>query len=177
MLRPLDQQGFTIVELMISIALLAIVSMLALPSYRTFIQNSYIRTTAESILNGLQLARAEAVSRNTRIQFVLDEQSEWWIGCVDASASCPGEIQSRSAGEGSSSSIVVTPAPANATTVIFGNLGAIVPAADTLTQVEIDIDPAVLPAEDSRELRVTIGIGGNARMCDPNLDAADARAC
>jgi len=177
MLRSINQLGFTIVELMISIALLGIVLTLALPGYRAFVQNNYIRTAAESIQSGLQLARAEAVGRNTQIQFELGDNSAWTIGCATPSANCPAEIQSRSAGDGSSSSVVVATTPADATKVIFNNLGATVPAADSLTQVDIDIDPTVLPAEDSRELRVTIGIGGNTRMCDPSLDVTDARAC
>lgn len=177
MLKLTTQAGFTLVELMISIALLGIVLMLAMPAYREFVQNNYIRVAAESIQSGLQLARAEAVTRNTQVQFVLGVNSAWSIGCVAASANCPAVIQSRSVGEGSSSSVVVAPTPADATAVVFDNLGATVPAADALTQVDVDIDPSVLSAEDSRELRVTIGLGGNARMCDPNLDASDARAC
>jgi type IV fimbrial biogenesis protein FimT len=177
MLNMALNRGFTIIELMISIALLGLVLILAMPSYRAFIQNSYIRTAAESIQSGLQLARAEAVSRNTQVQFVLGVNSAWSIGCVTPSADCPAVIQSRAAGDGSSSSIVITPTPEDATTVIFSNLGATVTSADALTQVDLDIDPSVLPAAESRELRVTIGIGGNARMCDPNLSAGDARAC
>ncbi|HZV61159.1 MAG TPA: GspH/FimT family pseudopilin [Methylophilaceae bacterium] len=172
-----NQRAFTLVELMVSIVLLGIVLSLALPSYRTFVQNGYIRTTAESIQSGLQLARAEAVGRNTLIEFDLDSDAGWSIGCAVPRQGCPEVIQSRDAKEGSSSSIVVTPAPAGGTKVIFDNLGATVPAADSLTQIDIDVDPAILSADESRDLRIMIGIGGNSRMCDPNLVAPDTRAC
>jgi type IV fimbrial biogenesis protein FimT len=57
-------RGFTIIELMIGLALFAIVLTLAFPSFRTMLQNAKLRSTAESILGGLQMARAEALKRN-----------------------------------------------------------------------------------------------------------------
>lgn len=173
------EQGFTLIELMIAITIMGIVMALAIPSYRTFIQNSRIRNAAESIQNGLQVARSEAVRRNARVQFVWGAGSGWTVGCVTATASCPATIQSRATGEGSSDSIIVTSVPPGSTTVTFNNFGAVVASATTPTQFDIDVDAAVLPAADSRQLRVTIGTGGNSRMCDPEptLSSSDPRKC
>ena len=163
---------------MIAIAILGIVLAMAVPSYRAFIQNSRIRAAAESIQNGLQVARAEAVKRNAQVQFLWGAGSSWTVGCVAVTANCPATIQSRATGEGSSASIIVTSVPAASTTVVFNNFGAVSsPVATTPTQFDVDVDAAVLPAADSRELRITIGVGGNARMCDPNVSLPDPRAC
>jgi type IV fimbrial biogenesis protein FimT len=170
------QQGFTLVELLIAVAILGILVAMAIPSYREFIENSRIRNVAESLQNGLQAARAEAVKRNAQVQFVWGAGSSWTVGCVTVTANCPATLQSRTTGEGSSATVTLTSIPAGGTTVIFNNFGAVVASATTPTQ--FDVDTTGLDAADSRELRVTIGTGGNSRMCDPNLVLADdPRGC
>ena len=59
-----QQSGFSIIELMVAIVILVITLSIAVPSFSQFILNTQIRSAAESIRNGLQLARAEAIKRN-----------------------------------------------------------------------------------------------------------------
>jgi type IV fimbrial biogenesis protein FimT len=170
--------GFTLIELMTGIAIMAIVMAMGMPSYKTWIQNMRLRNAAESILNGLQLARAEAVRRNASVQFILVTGSSW---CVTATADCTDPIQSRATGDGSSAAITVT--AADGTTVRFNSLGRRtlpLPAAGASTAINVDINPAVLSAAESRDLRITVNVGGNIRMCDPNVPVTvppDSRAC
>lgn len=164
--------GFSLIELMIAITVMAILLGLAVPSFKTWMQNSQIRNAAESIQNGLQRARAEAVTRNARVEFVLGADSSWVVKLVGGA-----NIDARPANEGSRN-VTRTVLPAGATTITFDNFGGVVANADasaTLTRVDLD-SPLITPA-DSQELRVTIGVGGNARMCNPNLAAPNARAC
>ncbi|MGH8807889.1 MAG: GspH/FimT family pseudopilin [Noviherbaspirillum sp.] len=173
-------RGFTLVELMIGVAVVGILLALAAPSYSTWIQNSRIRNTAESILNGLQLARAEAVSRNAQVDFALVGGSGWRVGCPVVTALCPETIQSRPAGEGSSSAVTV--ATVGGPTIRFNNFGRRVlpdPAGGVaVAAINVDITPSVMPAAQTRDLRITIDVGGNVRMCDPNVTSpTDARAC
>jgi type IV fimbrial biogenesis protein FimT len=172
-----SQNGLTMIELMVGLVIVAILLATGVPSFRDWMQNSKIRTASESILNGLQLARAEAVKRNTQVQFVLLGGSSWNVGCVTVTATCLAMIQSRSANEGSTASIIVTPEPVGANTVVFNNFGAVVATATTPTQFNLDVPVSIMPAADSRDLRITIGVGGNSRMCDPNLASSDPRAC
>ena len=65
------QAGMTLIELMIGIVLLAILLALGAPTFFRWTQNSQIRNAAEAIQNGLTLARAEAVRRNTTVRFQL----------------------------------------------------------------------------------------------------------
>ena len=65
------QRGFSLIELLIALAILGALLALGASTYRNWLSNVRIRTTAEAIENGLQLARGEAVRRNTRISFQL----------------------------------------------------------------------------------------------------------
>ncbi|MBI5430215.1 MAG: GspH/FimT family pseudopilin [Nitrosomonadales bacterium] len=166
--------GFTLIEVMIAIAIIAIAMVLGIPSYRVWVQNTQIRNAAESIQNGLQRARAEAVSRNTNVAFVFGAGSSWTVSVVNS-----GEVvESRSSKEGSTNVSVAT-APAGSTTFTFNNFGARAANADgSAAPTQINLDSTLLSAADSRDLRVTLGIGGQTRMCDPNLvPGSSPRAC
>jgi len=172
-----NQAGVTLIEMLVTISIVAILAGLAVPSFRTMLLNTQISSSAESILNGLQIARSEAVHRNAPVQFVLGTGSEWTVGCVTVTASCPATIQSSPAGDGSSTDVTVAVTPALATTVAFNNFGAAIVTASSLSQLDVDLPTSVLPASESKDLRVTISAGGGARVCDPNLSSPDVRAC
>lgn len=55
------QHGFTLIELMIVVALLAIISAFALPAFQSFIASNRLTSEANELLAGLNLARSEAV--------------------------------------------------------------------------------------------------------------------
>ena len=57
-------RGVSVIELMIGLLLFAVVMMLAFPSFTTMMHNMKIRGKADSILAGLNAARAEALKRN-----------------------------------------------------------------------------------------------------------------
>ncbi len=174
------QQGFSLIEMLIAIAILAILAAIALPSYTQMIQNSRIRTAAESIQNGLQMARAEAVKRNAKVKFQLNADSSWVVCEVAKVAdACPGveEIQSRSTSEGSTADVTVTVVPAGNTKVVFTGLGLIELDANPFSRVDVDMSELVMSAELSRDLRILVGTGGSTRMCDPHRPVTDPRAC
>lgn len=176
MSRQRKQFGFTLVEIMVVLAIFAVLATAAVPSYQTWIQNTRIRNGAESILNGISRARAEALMRNTSVSFTLGANSAWTVECIDA-AKCldlpAGLVDSRDSSDGSAAEVSVTELPAGATQVIYTNLGVKSAAPGQLTQVAVDNTSMA----DSRELNVTIGAGGNVRMCDPNASSTDPRRC
>jgi len=70
-LKPVRWQGFTLVELVVSLSIIAILAAFGLPAMGTYLQNSKLANAAASYYSGIQLARAEAIRRNVETQFVL----------------------------------------------------------------------------------------------------------
>lgn len=168
---PRRQRGFNLIELMIAVTLLGVLLMLGLPEYREWIQNTQIRTSAESVQNGLQLARAEAVRRNTPVTFTVDGNN--WSVTVAGSGEV---IQTRSGKEGSSNAVIGT----NQAAVTFNGLGRITPVPAAEIQFNVT-NPTGGTCQTSggqmRCLRVTASLGGQIRMCDPALPAGAPQAC
>ena len=164
----LKVKGFTLIELMIVITILAIIATIAVPSFRTMVLNAEGRAAAESILNGLQQARAEAVSRNARIEFIVAADTSWTVQMLDGTA-----LTSRTSAETSPNT---TATLGGLTTATFNSFGRKLPtnadASNGLTQVDVSA------AGGSKTLRIVIGVGGSVRMCDPSLTAgSSATAC
>jgi type IV fimbrial biogenesis protein FimT len=112
------QRGVTLIELAIVLAVVALLYSLAAPSFTVWIHSAQIRTAAESMQNGLQLARAEAIRRNRSVYFWLSstatpKAADWLVGCSGLSISGAGAVP-EAVGDCPGSATDVA-APANAT--------------------------------------------------------------
>ena len=66
-MRVNKQKGFSLVELVIALAVLSIVLSLAAPSFSDSMQNARISARYNEMVSAMQLARSEAVKRNTPV--------------------------------------------------------------------------------------------------------------
>jgi type IV fimbrial biogenesis protein FimT len=196
----------TMIELAIGLSIVAILMAAGMPSFSAWMHNSKIRTTAEAIQSGLQVARAEAVRRNALVRFQLTTSidagcaiatsgTNWIISRDDPTGLCangfidesftfsdttnnpsPGIIKKRTAAEGSSNIIVA----AGQASIIFTGAGRVTPALAAPLSIDITNPTGgacATAAGPMRCLRVTVATAGQARMCDPALASTDPRGC
>lgn len=190
-LPPGQQHGVTLVELMIVLALLSMLVSFAVPNFQDAIRNAQVRATAESILNGLQLARSEAILRNRQVKMTLTNKTndtaqlggtDWEIYSSSDQASMPPTftelIEQRNAMEYTGNTrvgIKTTPdfaGPAAAGSgmpadIAFNGMGRLTSGT---TARQIDIKHA--NASSARRLSVVISPGGDIRLCDPALSVS-----
>ncbi len=63
----ISKHGFTLIELMVTIAVLAILVTIAIPNFQTFLMNSRMASQANDLITALSLARSEAVKRAANV--------------------------------------------------------------------------------------------------------------
>lgn len=71
-----SERGFTLIELMITVGIVAVVAGIALPSFQTLIQNNRLTTTGNEALGVFQLARGEAIRNNRRVVVAFDQNPD-----------------------------------------------------------------------------------------------------
>ncbi|AMN50798.1 pilus assembly protein [Psychrobacter sp. P2G3] len=65
--RPATSAGFTLIELMVTIAVLAIIVSIAAPNISNQLANQRVKSTASTIENALKEAKAESIIRRQNI--------------------------------------------------------------------------------------------------------------
>lgn len=196
MLRRL-QRGVTLIELMIGLVILALLLFLALPNFSVFLQNTQIRNAGESVLQGLNLARAEALRRNSSVRFqfvsnlstscaLANNSLNWVVSTADPAGKCndvpgataTGIVQAQSARDGTPNVVLA----ADGTSVVFNGMGRVVGTG--IGTINLSNSSGTCEHLDAtngtmRCLRVLISTGGQIRLCDPKVDPAgnDPRRC
>jgi len=184
-------RGFSLVAILIAMTILALLLLLALPNMSEYLRNSTVRTAAEIISSGVQLARSEAIRRNTPVEFALvsadptqanvsvaaDAAGPHWIVRTfqpTAVYTAPDFIQG--GGAYSTRNAVIAADSANFS---FGSLGRTDLGGNNTIRVTYPSGGnCVADGGSVRCLNVVVQIGGQVRMCDPAVTAAgDTRAC
>jgi type IV fimbrial biogenesis protein FimT len=177
MRRTRKPNGFTLLEVVITLAILVIAVMIGLPSFQVWIKNSQIRTAAESIKSGLQTARMEAIKSNTPVLFSLVNNGTTFWQIVDVRTNSTLQQSTEHFNQ-----VTITPTPRAGSQFAFNGLGRQwamkigekTPPTAPLQSVNVSI-PTV---PDTRPLDVMITIGGSVRLCDPSVTTSgDPRKC
>lgn len=195
-------RGMTLIEVLVGLTLLAIILALGAPSFSTWLTNSRVRTTAESLLAGLQTAKAEAVARNGRVRFQLvssldgsceisDAGTSWVVnldptndpdaieGACNAEPSdtdAPRIVQTRPGSESVGSTQVVASEP----TLVFNGLGRLTPVPAGDVTIDVSNPSAGECAVDGGQitcLRIVVSPAGQIRMCNPKFELPDPQGC
>ena len=63
-----DNRGFTLIELVVAVAVLSILTTIAIPGFSRLIESTRLTSATNSLSAALQVARSEAVNRNAGVQ-------------------------------------------------------------------------------------------------------------
>lgn len=85
--------GFTLTELMITLAIVGVLLMVGVPSLKTFVQGNQLIASTNELLSALHIARSEAIKLNSRVSIcdssdgktcaLTGDWSNGWIVFVD----------------------------------------------------------------------------------------------
>lgn len=80
-------KGFSIIELMVVVAILAILTAIAAPSFRELIASQKIRAAASAVYDSMVLARSEAIKRNAVVSISsADLANGWSVNLADGTS-------------------------------------------------------------------------------------------
>ncbi|MBV7539793.1 GspH/FimT family pseudopilin [Acidovorax sp. sic0104] len=190
-------KGFTLIELMVTISIVALMLMAVVPSVAAAMQDTRARGIAEHLLQGLNKARIEAIKHNRAVTFSLVDQisdgcslssaSGAWVVSMDDPAGRCGQPASTEAAP----RIIQTFAPreqfrgvtiqgldSSASTAkggaTFNGYGQLEAASGALARIDISHS-----GPSARLFRIEVSPAGGVRLCDRALDPAsgDPRAC
>lgn len=76
--EPCPQAGFTLVELMVTVSIAAVLAALAVPSFQQLIASQRMRSASLDMVSDLVLARSEALKRGATVQVM--PAGGGWVG-------------------------------------------------------------------------------------------------
>mgnify|MGYP003576416149 CR=1 FL=1 len=191
------QRGFTLVEIVVTLAVLALIMFAVAPNIGTWLANTRVRNIADSLQNGLQTARAEAIRRNQSMSFwlvqtddpgvlgnecTLASNSGSWVvsvnspvaHCADqpSTTSSPMLVAGRAMGNGQPVTVAALQSDKTtaANSITFHGFGRV---SSTSPIGFIDVS-----GTGTRNLRIEISTAGAVRLCDPAVSSEnDPRKC
>jgi type IV fimbrial biogenesis protein FimT len=187
-------RGVTMIELVIVLAITAMLLLAVGPDIAAWLRNTRIRNAAESAHGGMQRARSEAMRRNQTVRFTLvDEMSNrcaaapsailWVVSLDDPAGHCADaasldtqpRIVATSSALANTARVVVSatqPSGTSAHSISFDGFGR---AAQSGSISRIVFDGTA--GDGSRSLHLMINSAGSIRLCDPHVAADDPRHC
>lgn len=79
--------GFSLVETMIVVAIIGILSAIAVPSYQDMIERNRLKQAVEALKSDLQFSRTEAIKRSNDLRLTLIA-AKWCYGIDDGNSAC-----------------------------------------------------------------------------------------
>jgi type IV fimbrial biogenesis protein FimT len=188
-------RGFTLIEVMVTITVMTILVMLAMPGMTAWVANNRVRTVAEAMQNALRQAQGEAIKRSRQTVFALTTQaptaeanatpssngSNWYLRTLPLSGSDDASgIFLRGEKVATTQSVSIT----GSALLCFNSMGRLVTNASTGLGASCTAPTSLayytLTASGAdRPLRVEVYLGGKVRMCDPNktLSSSNPDGC
>lgn len=168
-------QGFTLIEMMVTLALVVIMLSLAVPSLTQYRRNSTLSATANAFLGSINTAKAEAMRQGKPVFMMPTDGKDWrsgWVLFIDANFD--GQKQDSEtilAQQDAIASDIQIPtdkvqafADASGPYLAIGGNGY--PRSKSGSMLSGAIDFAYQDSSNLIRRRVNLGLSGQAQVCD-----------
>ena len=78
-MKIFSHKGFTLIELMIVIAIMGIIATMAVPSYQTFMAQRRLNGAARQVMSDLMAARMQAITQNNEFKVFFPDNHQYQI--------------------------------------------------------------------------------------------------
>lgn len=178
-------QGFTLIEMMVAVAIAAIIALFAVPSFRAITVNTRMTSAISDLQASLMNARTEALQRATPV-VVAPIGTSWlngWTTTLTPATGAATQLQTRAAvvDVSKDTSITVSYASgpfASSTPLRFDSQGyARGAVAGSAVSGSFLTGCMTLQTENGKHLSLIMAASGRLRTCDPDLDSSCATSC
>jgi type IV fimbrial biogenesis protein FimT len=167
--------GFTLLELVTAVAIVAVLVGIAIPTFLTLIQKQRVAIAANDLFSAITLTRSEAIRRGERVDLVPRDGASWasgWVVFMDANHNHlldQGEIIIRQhAAVGGGMAIKSAMTDSSMPYIAFTENGRTRTNANTRTPQAGHIALAL----GAQQRRIVLNFLGRPRLCDPVSDKA-----
>jgi len=164
-------KGFTLVELLMVLAVVGIMTAIALPAMRVHLANADVRGVAEEMRSGLELARTEAIRRNTSVQF--QRNGTGWTVVVPGADNGTDLVVAKRATHQAQVSVTT-----DIDNISFNGSGWTSPFGQAMNIIlQAPGVSACRPQGGIYCLNIVVAAGGLVRSCDPAAQVGSPTAC
>lgn len=159
-------KGFTLIEAMVTVAVLAILAAVAAPYLGAWIDKQRVVGASQAVIDQIQTARSEAIKQSSSIAVTISPSSvsnPWYVGVSKDSNACTNDTTSTACLRVTSGNLckgctMVTPTGTTATTVVYSFRGTSSPLTGTTITLQSGL---------GKQIQITASPMGLITTCSP----------
>ena len=174
-------RGFTLIEMLVAMAIAAIVLTVAVPSFSDYMNKKRVEGVASELSTDIQFARSEAVARNVAVRITFGTGC-WVVHTVGSTATSCTQAAGATLGTGATqlkdvqlaTNLDASLSPNNSLTYIaFDAVRAMATSNGSGTTHSVN----VASSAGSWQLRAAVSSVGRVQLCSPNSSMTGYAAC
>lgn len=160
-MQNIFKKGFTLIEMLIAIAVVAIILAIGLPSFKAMFDGNKLKGGADALYFMLSLTKTESIKRNENIYLKVTTGSNWCVGVNELNATCDCSV---------------TPSTCNVASINSSHYGGltlsstyVAPFFDKVRGAFNESDKLfTLQSDSNSSVQLRINILGTVKMCGVN---------
>lgn len=156
--------GFTLIEMMVVIAIITILASIAVPSFNSLFDRSRLRGAADALFGDLQFARMEAI-RNNQVVFVNFKTGSSWCYGMKVGSACDCSQPSTDANY---CSLKLANAGGNAGVTLSSTTFSADPSFDPVQGLATQAGSATFTSTGSAQAQIGLSLLGTVSLCTPS---------